>query len=239
MVAGIAFETREWTEIEPGLEVGDLVRVEGRIMEDGTWVAFEIERLDEEEVLHIVLVGTVTSMDPWVVSGIPLVVDGDTVIVGEITVGTLVRAEIAILPDGTWRVVEIRPFRGFGWGLGCLTFTGVVVSVDGDQLQLVDWPLLTLDDDVEIEDGIAPGSVVVFQICFADDMTLRVVYIIIIYTPEPVVVPPIEPPGGEGGRVTICHKPEGKNPHTITVAESAVQAHLDHGDTLGSCPDGK
>jgi ferric-dicitrate binding protein FerR (iron transport regulator) len=239
VIAGIAFETREWTEIEPGLEVGDLVRVEGRIMEDGTWVAFEIERLDEEEMLHIVLVGTVTSIDPWIVSGIPFVVDGDTVIVGEITVGMLVRVEIAILPDGTWRVVEIKPFQGFGWGLGCLTFSGVVVSIDGDQLQLVDWPLLTLDDDVVIEDGIAPGSVVVLQICFADDGTLSVAYIIIIHTPEPVVIPPIEPPSGGGGRVTICHKPKGKNPHTITVAESAVQVHLDHGDTLGPCPGGE
>jgi hypothetical protein len=242
VVAGIAFETREWTEIEPGLEVGDLVRVEGRIMEDGTWIAYEIERLDEEEVLHIVLVGTVTSMDPWVVSGILLVVDGDTVSVGEIAVGMLVRVEIAILPDGTWRAVEIRPFRDFGWGLGCLTFSGVVVSIDGNQLQLVDWPLLTFDDDVEIEGEIVPGSVVVFQICFADDVTLRVAYIVVIYTPGSVIVPAPpsgEPPGGGGGRVMICHKPKGKNPHTITVAESAVPAHLDHGDTLGPCPGGK
>ncbi len=38
-------------------------------------------------------------------------------------------------------------------------------------------------------------------------------------------------------RVTICHIPPG-NPdeaHTIVVGESAVQAHLDHGDTLGPC----
>jgi len=37
--------------------------------------------------------------------------------------------------------------------------------------------------------------------------------------------------GGNGeDRVTICH-----NGQTIQVAESAVQAHLDHGDTLGPC----
>jgi len=42
--------------------------------------------------------------------------------------------------------------------------------------------------------------------------------------------------GGNGGngngqaKVTICHK--GK---TITVAEPAVQAHLDHGDAVGPC----
>lgn len=242
VVAGIPFETREWTEIEPELEGGDLVRVKGRIMEDGAWVAFEIERLDEDMALRFVLVGTVTSMDPWVVSGIPLVVDDDTVIVGEITIGMLVRVEIAILPDGTWQVTEIRPLRGFRWGLGCMTFTGVVLNTDGNQLLLVNWSPLTLDDDVEIVGQIEPGSVILFRICFADDMTLRVVYIVVIHTPGTIIIPPpppVEPPGVEDGKVTICHKPHGNNPHTITIARSALQAHLDHGDTLGPCSNGR
>ena len=33
-------------------------------------------------------------------------------------------------------------------------------------------------------------------------------------------------------RVTICHK--GKN--TLTISQSAVPAHLAHGDSLGACP---
>ena len=39
-------------------------------------------------------------------------------------------------------------------------------------------------------------------------------------------------------KVVICHAPPGNpdNRHTITVGFPAVQAHLDHGDTLGSCP---
>jgi len=35
-------------------------------------------------------------------------------------------------------------------------------------------------------------------------------------------------------KVTICHN-VAHNPHTITVAQSAVPAHLAHGDTLGPC----
>jgi hypothetical protein len=37
-------------------------------------------------------------------------------------------------------------------------------------------------------------------------------------------------------KVTICHKPEGSNPHSITVAQSAVPAHQRHGDAIGACP---
>ena len=37
-------------------------------------------------------------------------------------------------------------------------------------------------------------------------------------------------------KVTICHKPQGSNPHSITVAQSAVPAHQRHGDTMGACP---
>lgn len=36
---------------------------------------------------------------------------------------------------------------------------------------------------------------------------------------------------GNGEKVTMCH-----NGNTIEVDESAVGAHLNHGDTLGSCP---
>lgn len=39
---------------------------------------------------------------------------------------------------------------------------------------------------------------------------------------------------------TICHKTgSASNPHvTIEVSENALKAHLDHGDTIGACPEG-
>jgi hypothetical protein len=39
-------------------------------------------------------------------------------------------------------------------------------------------------------------------------------------------------------QVTICHVPPGNpsNLHTISVSEDVVEAHLAHGDFLGSCP---
>jgi hypothetical protein len=46
--------------------------------------------------------------------------------------------------------------------------------------------------------------------------------------PPPTATP--EPPTAEP-KVTLCHKG-----NTISVDASSVQSHLDHGDTLGSCP---
>jgi len=39
-------------------------------------------------------------------------------------------------------------------------------------------------------------------------------------------------------KVEICHVPPGNpgNAHTIRVSQSAVPAHLAHGDSLGPCP---
>lgn len=44
--------------------------------------------------------------------------------------------------------------------------------------------------------------------------------------------------GGNGkpGKITICHKPQGVRPVTITIANSALKAHKAHGDTEGPCP---
>ena len=43
----------------------------------------------------------------------------------------------------------------------------------------------------------------------------------------------------KGEKVTICHIPPGNpsNAQTITVGSAAVNAHLNHGDTLGECGD--
>jgi hypothetical protein len=39
-------------------------------------------------------------------------------------------------------------------------------------------------------------------------------------------------------KVKVCHIPQGNpgNAHTIKISQSAVAAHLGHGDTLGACP---
>jgi hypothetical protein len=55
--------------------------------------------------------------------------------------------------------------------------------------------------------------------------------------PNPTATPAPPPPGGGngGGLVTMCHKPGSPAQKTIQVPESAVAAHLNHGDSMGAC----
>ncbi len=255
-VTGVSFETRDYTEIEDDLKIGDLVLVEGTIDENGIWIATRIERIGDEETGRIILIGTLISMNPWVISGIPINVTGATVIVGEIKVNMLVRVELVLQADGTWLAVKIQPLSVMIWLPGCFEITATVVSFDGSQLQLTNWPLLFLDPNVQITDGagegdqgedednhdekgggasaLVPGSVVHILLCFGEDGTIRIVYIIIIE--QPIIEPPISDEPPESGKVTVCHKPGKKGGgHTLTIDRSALGAHLGHGDYEGAC----
>ncbi|MCZ7671554.1 MAG: DUF5666 domain-containing protein [Chloroflexi bacterium] len=63
-VAGRQFETHAQTLIDAGIQVGDQVRVTGRIIADGTWVADQIELVDEDYLMEIIFAGIVDSIDP-------------------------------------------------------------------------------------------------------------------------------------------------------------------------------
>ncbi|MEJ2746615.1 MAG: DUF5666 domain-containing protein [Anaerolineae bacterium] len=235
-VAGISFEIDDWTEIEEGIAVGALVKVEGRILPDGTWVADEIKLLDEEDQLTFEFYGTVGSTDPWVVSGITLPVTGDTAVDPGIMVGDLVKVTVTILPDGSWQVVSIVLVNSAGEDAGCFSVTAVVRSFSDGQITVDGWPVFQLGDGVELDGQIEPGSIITIYACVDETGKLVILNIIILFTPSEDTPAPPPLPGETGAKVTLCHKPDSKNPHTITVAQSAVPAHLNHGDTLGACP---
>lgn len=238
VIAGTTVETNESTQIAESLAVGDLVRVKGTILEDGTWLAYSIEPAEEQTDPIIILIGTVDSVDPWVVNGITLNVTADTIINGDIPVGTLVRVEILLLEDGTWEVLSITPLGDVTETEGCVTVVATVVSVSENEIQFLGWPSIPLGSDVSIENEegqtgvvLSPNQPVLVVLCPTDGQIVIVQIIVII------VNPPDE--GGvpsEGEKVLVCHKPNGKNPHTLSLPQSAVPAHLGHGDTLGPCP---
>ena len=243
-VAGTTLETNESTQIEEGLQVGDLVRVRGTILEDGKWMAYSIVRAEDQTEPMIILIGQVTSIEPWVVNGITLKVTANTVITGDISVGMLVRVEILLLEDGTWQVLSIAPLGDFTEIEGCITVAATIISVSAEEIQFVGWPSLPLGPDVIIqseEEGennqagditLSPNQDVLVVLCPSENKQIVIVQVIII-----VVNPPEE--GGEepsGEKVLVCHKPNKKSAHTLSLPPSAVPAHLGHGDKLGPCP---
>ena len=123
MVTGNTFAIRDSTQIAEGLEVGNRVRVRGIILEDNTWLANSIERAQAQADPTIMLIGTVTSTDPWVVHGITLNVTADTVITGDIAPDTIALVEILLLDDGMWEVLSIAPLSDFTEIPGCATVT--------------------------------------------------------------------------------------------------------------------
>ena len=239
MVTGNTFATRDSTHIDEGLETGDVVRVKGVILEDGTWLAYSIERAEEQSSSSptIILIGKVESMDPWVVNGITLSVTSETLIGEGIELEMIVRVEILLLEDGTWEVISLVPLGDFTDVPGCATVTATVVSVNGNEIQLAGWPVITLDDDVKIEDDqgaegtLSGDEVVLVVVCSSEDGQIRITHIIIINVGEGEV-----PSDGGGEKVLVCHKPDKKGGHTLSISASAVSAHLGHGDKLGPCP---
>lgn len=237
MVTGNTFAVRDTTRIGEGLEVGDRVRVRGIILADNTWLANSIEPADDEEQPGptIILIGKVDSLDPWVVHGITLTVTADTVIGGEITSDMIVLVEILLLEDGSWEVLSITPLSHFIEIPDCATVTAIVASVDGDQVQFTGWPAITLSTDVTVENEagepvmLAPHQMVLVVICTNEDTQFTITKIIILEMDE-------DSSTGEGEKVLVCHKPDKKGGHTLSIAQPAVPAHLAHGDKLGACP---
>jgi hypothetical protein len=241
-VAGVTLATNESTQIEEGLQVGELARVRGVILDDGTWLAHSIEPAEEQVDPIIILIGIVDSVDPWVVNGITLNVTADTDIQGTITPGMFVRVEILLLADGTWEVLSIAPLGEVEEDSDCGTVIATVVSVDGNVIQLTGWPAITLSDDVQIAnaeggegdlESLSPNQTVLVVVCPSGEGQIVIVQIIIINIDDD------ETPdqGGEGGdKVLVCHKPDKKGGHTLSISSSAVPAHLGHGDKMGPCP---
>jgi hypothetical protein len=245
VVAGISFEIQDWTVIEPDIVVGDLVRVRGTILPDGTWVADSIVLVEVDPTLNVIIfVGTVSSIDPWIVNNHPLEVDEDSLIIGDIEPGDLVWVRVEILADGTWLIKSIH-LVDVEFGLGCFEVHAIVVSVTNTQIVLNHWQPIVLTDEIEVVGTLAPNTLINFYACFQPDGIIIIVgpiivigpIVIILPTPAPTVtpVPPVET-----GNNTICHRPPGNpdNAKTLNVGAGAVSAHLGHGDSLGPCPDG-
>lgn len=124
VINGFTVHTDEMTEIKGELAVGDLVKVEGWLNADGTYLAHEIkpafaptgrpedkpEGDDDHEEDEVKMFGTLESMSGtlWVVAGTSFLVDDATKIEGNPEIGDMVKVEAYIQSDGTYLAKEIE-----------------------------------------------------------------------------------------------------------------------------------
>ncbi len=218
--AGVTLSVTTTTEIDDGLQVGDLVSVKGVILPDGTWLALEIEHAAPDEGLTFEFVGQVTSLDPWIVRGVLLAVDAHTRLRGEIQIGAIVKVRGVILANGVWRVDEIKPTGlHLGQFLGCLAASSVVRSRDAAQLVLFDGQTLSLAHGLDLDDEIKVASVVLVQFCVATSGEVTIVQIVFLYQLDVVPVIIVEDhdgrprcedgPDHDHGRGNDCNKKHG------------------------------
>ena len=200
IVAGIEFDTNARTRIEAGINVGDQVRVEGRILEDGRWLAREIELLEDEEPRRFNITGLVNSTNPWSVGGISFETDEHTVIEGQIAVGDLVRVRGVILPDGTWLAKKIVRLEDDD-DLGCFSFSTAVREANVSQIVLLDWQVVQLGGGIEVEGQINVATVILVSGCTREGVGFSITHIIVIYQLDslPIIIRPPSNNGGGGG----------------------------------------
>lgn len=163
-ISGIALAVNGRTEIKGAPQVGDIVKVEGHILPDGTWLAREIkiaddDHDDEDDAARFAFTGLVETVDPWQVAGVALAIEAWTEIDTAVALGDQVSVAGIILPDGTWLAEEIRLLAAADDDtLGIiLRFTGVVQSTDP---WLVGGIPLLLIDDSQLAEGIVAGMLV-------------------------------------------------------------------------------
>lgn len=185
----VTFETRAWTILSPGLSAGDLVRVSGTILADGTRVATAVTLLPDPTADTLVFTGIVTGIDPWIIGGVPLVVTPDSVLLGSISVGSAVRVHARLLPDGSWMIVSAwLLYPDFGYG--CLSLSTPVLAVDASTITVKHWDVkIKKDGRIKIKGDPVVGTVVTLPICTGWDRTIIIVRdIVVIYKPIVIII---------------------------------------------------
>jgi hypothetical protein len=163
-ISGVEIAVDDDTIIEEDIEVGNVVHVTGIILADGTWLARQIELVEDESDFEFT--GIVNSIDPWIVAGIGFEVDEFTTIEEGIEVDSLVHVQGQILADGTWLATSISLLDEEAEIT--VTFVGIVDSIDPWTVSGI---TLETDDDTEIEPGIVVSDTVLVTAVVLPDGT--------------------------------------------------------------------
>jgi len=108
-VAGVDFEVNAGTLLNGDLQLNDTVLVEGHILEDGTWIADSVTKLEEGGETRS-FSGELVDMngDEWQVDGHTFLVDANTAIDDGLMIGDVVEVNFTVLTDGQWLALSVE-----------------------------------------------------------------------------------------------------------------------------------
>jgi ferric-dicitrate binding protein FerR (iron transport regulator) len=153
-ISGISVTVNVSTTIEAGIVVSDVVHVEGKILDDGTWRATSIQKIEAEEETFD-FTGVVIGMDPWNVSGVAFETDENTAIDEGIDIGNRVRVKGQVLADGTWLAESITQLDE--GKRHHVEFTAKVEHIDP---WIVGGVTVSVTEQTKIDNGIKVGDLV-------------------------------------------------------------------------------
>jgi len=96
-----------------GFQSGDWVVIRGRILSDGTYLADRVTYARNEQV-KLRFTGVIESIgeSSWVIGGKTVLVNDQTELDGDLSVGDVVSVSYLIQPDGSWLAREIEALEG-------------------------------------------------------------------------------------------------------------------------------
>jgi hypothetical protein len=176
MISGTEILVDENTVIGPKLLPGDVVDVNGWIQENGNWLAGSIQPVPSA-IARFDFIGTVESMDPWVISGKTVEIRPWTLIDSTIQEDDLVHVRGPVLEDGAWQAAAIVSTDEIPEAVS-LQFTGIVNSTNP---WVIGGIQLVVDGDTQFSGQITTGALVEVRatlqpdgVWHADDISLIV-----------------------------------------------------------------
>ena len=121
IIDGTEVEIDAATKIDDGVAVGDLVEVDGVLLEDGTILAVQIETRDDSRQVAAVtrIVGIFEGVDSegnWIISGTTVTVGPDADTDGLPSVGQRVKVKALVQPNGSLLAREVEINQGYTGG---------------------------------------------------------------------------------------------------------------------------
>lgn len=158
VIGGQTFQTNSQTIIVGNPQVGDLVWVEGRLLDDGSRQADRIVLLRQAAVNQFTLTGQVDEMTPtaWTVAGQMVLVNGQTRIEPGIVAGDTVEVSGVIAIGGVLQAERIEPLNSQAQPF---QFAGLLESMGGDGW-LISGVNIFLDDSTVRDDDVEVGDLV-------------------------------------------------------------------------------